>query len=50
MPSANLVDAYSSSLKILVFFPGLHLPKLQKPQKKKNKLSYEHQKTNREQQ
>jgi hypothetical protein len=39
MPSANLVDAYSSSLKVLVFFPGLHLPKLQEPHKKKNFLT-----------
>jgi hypothetical protein len=34
MPFANLVDAYSSSLEIFVFFRGFHLPKLQKPQNK----------------
>jgi hypothetical protein len=33
MPSANLINAYSSFLEILVFF-NLDLPKLQKPQNK----------------
>jgi hypothetical protein len=36
MPSTNLVEASSSSPLILVFFGGLNLPKLQKPQNKTN--------------